>query len=334
MNTSPTRLSWNLITRNIERDEFLEKKIHHNIARLEKHLQGFPPDSVHLQVALERNPKKDCFTARLTLRVPSNILHSEKTTDDLIKSLNLAVDSLLHDLAAFKAVLTGQRYWKRQAGRDQSHFLKSAAFALQAQAAGTGPQTSQDVVRDLSQQHYRELLRHAQRDIRHEEEAGELPPGALQAHELVDEIGRRVLAEADERPSGMGWKVWFHHLVHEELKRRRYLLRGQRAEPAPAPAPAPGQQTAAQAAAPGSRAAEPDPLEEIVTQESTLELLQHDLRSWPRQEREVFELYYVEGLDPEEIAMVTSYPLNTVQETLASVQQKLRERFHQQKAAA
>jgi ribosomal subunit interface protein len=324
-------IPWNVITKNIDRDEFTEKKIREKVAKIAKHLEGFPKDSVHLHVALERNPKKDCFTARLTLRVPSNILHSEKTTDDLIKALNLAVDSLLHDLDAFKATLTDSRYWKRKERRDLSHYLKSAAFALEAQAAGTGPQNDEEVVRDLFQRHYRDLLHHARRELRHDEEAGEIPPGAIDAKEVLDEVSKRAAGKAKERPRGGNWMVWFYQLIHEELERRRYLLKSQ--EPPRREQPGSQPQGKEQVQPPREhREPEHDPLDDIVTQKDTLELLQHEMRTWPRPERELFELYYVEGFDLEEIAVVTGYPLKTVEKSLASVRQKLREWLHEQEA--
>jgi DNA-directed RNA polymerase specialized sigma24 family protein len=60
--------------------------------------------------------------------------------------------------------------------------------------------------------------------------------------------------------------------------------------------------------------------------------LEQDMRNWPRPEREVFELYYVEGLDPEEIAMVTDQPLKMVRENLESIQRRLRYEMLAQKA--
>ena len=54
------------------------------------------------------------------------------------------------------------------------------------------------------------------------------------------------------------------------------------------------------------------------------------MRSWPRPEREVFELYYVEGLEPDEIAMVTSQPVKAVRDNLASIQCRLREQMLEQ----
>ena len=57
------------------------------------------------------------------------------------------------------------------------------------------------------------------------------------------------------------------------------------------------------------------------------------MRNWPRPEREVFELYYVEGLDPEEIMMVTNQPLKSVRKNLESIQRRLRDEILAQKAA-
>lgn len=328
-----TEFSWNLITQNIQRDEFIEKKIHEKIAEIGRRLGGFPKDSVHLHVELERSAKQDGFTARLTLRVPSNILHSEKTADDLMKALDLAVDSVLHDLEAFKATLAGSRFWRHREYFDPSHYQKSAAFALQAEAGGTGPQNDEDVVRDLFQQHYSELLHHARRDLRNDEEAGEIPQGAIDAREVVDEVRKQAVAKAGEKQRWMNWMVWFYHLIHEELKRRRYVLKNQQPPTTEQPTTQPsGEQLQTPSAQ--AREHEPDPLDDLVIQKDTLDSLQHDIRTWPPFERAVFELYYVEGLAPEEIAAATSHPLQTVQQNLESVRQKLRQRLHQQEATA
>src|SRR5205085_9865053 len=77
-----TALPWNLVTKNLHGHELLRKKLHQKITKLEKHLEHFPPDTVHLQIVLERHPKKPLHSAALNLRVPSNILHSEKSSAD------------------------------------------------------------------------------------------------------------------------------------------------------------------------------------------------------------------------------------------------------------
>jgi len=74
------------------------------------------------------------------------------------------------------------------------------------------------------------------------------------------------------------------------------------------------------------------PPDEIVAAKDSITRLQQDLRNWPRPEREVFELYFVEGLEPEEIAMVTRQPLKSVRKTISSIQDRLREEMLAQEA--
>ncbi|MEY2439697.1 MAG: Sigma-70, region 4 [Verrucomicrobiota bacterium] len=62
--------------------------------------------------------------------------------------------------------------------------------------------------------------------------------------------------------------------------------------------------------------------------------LEQDIRNWPRDEREVFELYFVEGLEPEEIAMVMNQSREKIQEVLASIQQRMREQTLEKQAVA
>jgi hypothetical protein len=55
---------------------------------------------------------------------------------------------------------------------------------------------------------------------------------------------------------------------------------------------------------------------------------------WPRLAREIFEFYFFEGLEPEEIAMVIDQPLKIVRENIASIEQRVRERILRQEAFA
>jgi ribosomal subunit interface protein len=107
--TSLTTLPWNLVTKNLQVDELLRKKLRQKINKLEKHPKHFPPDTVHLLVVLERQPKKPLHAAALTLRVPSNILHSEKSAPDVIKAFDDAVVSArksdLRDSSSRKSAL-------------------------------------------------------------------------------------------------------------------------------------------------------------------------------------------------------------------------------------
>ena len=206
---------------------------------------------------------------------------------------------------------------------------------------------TKDVVRELFQRHYKELLRHARQHIGHDELAGEIPTNAIEAPDIVDEVARRAMTKAAERPKGMDSVIWFYHLIHEELKRQRRLLKQKKTQEVSIDEIKALPEDAEKAAGydalrpldiiqeeleppavrteglvPDPHAVSPD---ELASQKDVLAQLQEDMRNWPRPEREVFELYFVEGLEAEEIAMVTGRPLKTVRESIASIQQRLRE---------
>jgi len=349
------KLNWNVVTKNLHGHELLRKKLNEKIAKLEKHLKHFPPDTVHLHITLERHPKKEEYTAALTLRVPSNILQSTKSADDVIKAFDDAVKALLRELEALKADLRREPLWKRKARRKQLHEFNAEGFSPEPQGEGVGPQKYEDVVRDLFQQHYGELLRHARKHIRYDELAGDIPRNSLDARDIVDEVARQVITKA-QRPQGMNWIPWFYHLIHEELKRQRSIFKQKAAgeisidETKPMPEDAQKAEgydaeqpldiiedelapaiIRTEGLIPDSYATTPD---QIVALKDALRQIERNLPKWPRPEREVFDLYFYEGLEPEEIAMVIGQPLKAVRKHIASIQQRVRERILKPEAVA
>jgi RNA polymerase sigma factor (sigma-70 family) len=296
----------------------------------------FPPDAVHLQIVLEKHPRKDRYLASLTLRVPSDILHSEEAGRDLIGAFDAAVKSLLRKLKSYKSNLHGGKFWKRKERRAKLHALKATGFALEPQEEGKGPQTHKEVVRELFQQHYKEFLRHGRRHILQDELAGELPKDAVNARDVLNEVARRAEAEAEEGPKRGSWLAWFYRLIHQELKRQRRLLKQRRDVSVDKTETSRDDTKLTSESAPPDmfRDREEVPPVEIAARKDVVAQLEQDMRNWPRPEREVFELCYVEGFDPEEIAMVTHQPLKTVRENLESIQHRLRDEMLAQKDVA
>ena len=334
------RIPWNIVTKNLSPDDAripLEKKLQQKIAKFERDLAHFPPDAVHLQIVLEKHPRKDRYLASLTLRVPSDILHSEEAGRDLIGAFDDSVKSLLRKLKSYKSNLHGEKVWKRKERREKLHMLKACGFAFEPQDEGEGPQTHKDVVRELFQQHYKEFLRHARRHILQDELAGDLPKDTINARDVLNEVARRAEAKADKGPKRGSWLTWFYRLIHQELKRQRRLWKHKKRGDSSAGKTKTSREetkvTARQVPAADVIRDEVPPVE-IAARKDVVAQLEQDMRNWPRPEREVFELYYVEGLDPEEIAMVTSQPLKTVRENLESIQHRLRDEMLAQKAAA
>src|SRR5690242_12899927 len=129
-------LPWNIVIKNVSPNDAripLEKKIRQKIAKFERFLKHFPPDAVHLQIVLERHPRKDLYTASLTLRVPSDILHTQESGRDLVGAIDDAVKTLLRELETYKSDLRGEESWKRRERRQKLRQLKATGFATEPQ---------------------------------------------------------------------------------------------------------------------------------------------------------------------------------------------------------
>jgi ribosomal subunit interface protein len=339
-------LQWNLVTKNLHGHELLRKKLRQKITKLERHLKHFPPDAVHLHIALERHPKKEIHTAALTLRVPSNILRSEKSSPDVIKAFDDAVKALLRELESLKAELRRETFWKRRGRRAELRQLKAGGFAPEPQAEGTGPQNLTDVIRELLESHYPRLLRYVRRQLWHDVTGGDVPRDAIDARAVVDEAARRALVEPHKKPERMNFLLWLYVLARHELARRRKALRTQAEEVVPLETPRflpddlamvegydaeqPLDIIERQLEPPVAETKDllPDPQSEspdrVVERRDLLAELRRLASRWPKPEREVFELHFVEGFEPDEVAMIVAQPVAQVRETIASLQQKLR----------
>ena len=110
-------LKWNLVTKGMRPRAQLQAKLEEKIAKLETHLEHFPSDAVHLQVSLERHPKRDWFATALTLHLPSNTLESKKSGADPLPLFDRAIKALLREVAVLKSALRRESDWERVARR-------------------------------------------------------------------------------------------------------------------------------------------------------------------------------------------------------------------------
>ncbi len=196
-----TTIPWNFVTQNLVVDERLRKKLREKITQLQRYLKHFPPDAVHLNVALERHARRNLHTARLTLRLPSNILHSAKSAPDVITAFDLAVKALLRELEKLKAGLRHEADWKPKERREKlRREIKSGTFAPLPQPAGQGPQDPAGVVADFLRGHYRSLVRHARRQVQGRVLAGEIRPGAIDPRGIADDVVRLTLSGWKQKP--------------------------------------------------------------------------------------------------------------------------------------
>ena len=110
-------LKWNLVTKGMRPHAQLQTKLEQKIAKLEAHLEHFPPDAVHLQVNMERHPKRVWFATALTLRLPSNVLQCKKSGPDPLPAFDLASKALLREVTGLKSELRRESDYQTVARR-------------------------------------------------------------------------------------------------------------------------------------------------------------------------------------------------------------------------
>jgi len=343
-------IQWNIITRNIEVDQEFQGKLRLKIARLEKHLKGFSPERLYLQIRLEKHPSRQLYSTTLTLTSPADIFRAEKSAPDVLKAFDDALHALQRELEPLSSPRAHNHAGKHHETREHSPAAETASFAAEPEPRGAGPQNFQDIVRKFLRHHYHRLFHHARRDIRHDELTGNLPTGALDPRDIVDEVARQAEANANRKPEKVSWRVWIFHLLHEELRRQRRIFKQQQAHEIPTEKRASVVELKPEALQPLEQTVEkviepqviriedivPDPEaippDRFVEEKELLEELQEAIQTWPRPERELFDLYFVQGFEPEEIVQITGQPLKKVKDTFPIVQNRVREQMLEEEA--
>ena len=91
----------------------IEKEINHYIEKLQKRVQVFRPELVHLKGLVEQNSVREGFVVSLNLRLPSGQMASHEHGHSLIAVIKAAFDDLFQQLIKHKSLLSNLHYWRR-----------------------------------------------------------------------------------------------------------------------------------------------------------------------------------------------------------------------------
>jgi DNA-directed RNA polymerase specialized sigma24 family protein len=180
--------------------------------------------------------------------------------------------------------------------------------------------------------------------IHHYEETGELPPGSVDPRDIVDEVARQAEEKGKDRPPNLSWLVWLFHLMHQEIQRQRDLFEQKEAGEIPTEKPVKVPELSEKKLHPLERivqkAMEPRvirvedvvpgldlPPDDFVAQKERIEQMLPELPRWPWIEREVFELYYIEGFEPDEIAKAMDQPVDRIQKVVDLLRERVRKQL-------
>jgi len=305
----------------------IEKEINHQIEKIQKRLQVFRPELVHLKAVLDENPAREGILVSLNLRLPSGQLTAQEKAQNPTAAIKAAFDELMQQIGRHKEMLRSSHKWRRWRGGPQESPEPGVPFE-QTLAAVRPPTISADDIGSYVNANLPRLERFVDRELHFRRADEEIPEDALSTSEVVNEVIARALGDQD-RPEKLTLEPWLYHLtlqamnemtarlqelespVHLEASRRRQNVEA--SDEAALQFHQPDEGWTRESAIPDRRVSTP---EQAAYSDEVIALVQAALRGADRTDREAFLLYGIEGFSLDEIAAITGRHEEAVRESV------------------
>lgn len=324
------------ISYKISKTSDLEKLIQQQTEKLERYLQVFRPQLVHLKGVIEENSVRQGFLVALNLRLPSGQMTSQETSPTAITALKLAFDDIAEQVKKHKDLLRNQHSWPRRRGQ-RSAVIETVPFE-DTVAAVKPEQVSANDISEYINVNFPRLRRFIERELRYREDQDQLLAGSVMVEDVVNEAIANALSDGYEKPERMKLEPWIHRLAaqaidhlssngHDEgnipLERSRGEQNVRGTDEALLQFHQPDEKLFEESVIADPAANNP---EELAARRELIGQIETTLRDAGRNEREAFIFYTIEGFTLDEIADITNH---TVEEVRAAI---TRAREHLQRA--
>ncbi|MFZ3266308.1 MAG: HPF/RaiA family ribosome-associated protein [Terriglobales bacterium] len=311
----------------VQKTPDIEKEVSHQIEKIQKRLQVFRPELVHLKAVLEQNSAREGTEVSLNLRLPSGQLTADKKASSPTAAIKTAFDDLMQQINRHKEVLRSSHRWRRWRGGPQESPEPGVPFE-QTLASVHAPTISPDDIGSYVNANLGRLERFVERELYFRQSEEEQPDGRLATPEVVNEVIARALGDHD-RPEKMALEPWLYRLALEaigEMTARLHELESPvRLEDSRRPQNVQASDESAlqfhqadegwtrESAIADRRVVSP---EQTTYSDEMVTLVQVALEGVDRTDREAFLLYGIEGFSLNEIASITGRHLEAVRESV------------------
>ena len=317
----------------------VEKDVQYQIEKLEKRLQVFRPDLVHLKGMVEDVSPREGTSVSLNLRLPSGQMAVNKKAPTPEAAIRTAFEDLLQQLNKHKEILRASHKWQR--GRRGNATRQTAPLSEvpfeQTLAAVFPPTISSDDVRSYVNANLARLDRFVEREIYFREAQETIAPDSVSKEEVIDEAIAAALADGQDKPERLALEPWLYrqalraldelsrpdesngNAVHLEDSARRPNVKG--SDEAELQFHQPDESITGETVIPDSRVSTP---EQIMASDELLRLIATSLRDLGSGPREAFILHAMEGFSVEEIVAITGHPAERVLTFVSAARDHLR----------
>ena len=306
----------------------IEKEISHQIEKIQKRLQVFRPELVHLKAVIDQNSARGGTLISLNLRLPSGQLAAQAKAPSPTAAIKAAFDELIQQIGRHKELLRSSHKWRRWRGGPKESPEPGVPFE-QTLAVVLPSTISADDIGSYVNANLSRLERFVDRELYFRRADEEILEDSLSTPEVVNEVIARALGDHD-RPEKLSLEPWLYHValqamnemtkrlhelespIHLEASRRR-----QNVEASDEPGlqfHQPDEGWTRESAIPDRRVSTP---EQAAYSDEVIALVQAALRGANRIDREAFLLYGIEGFSLSEIAAITGRHVEAVRESVS-----------------
>jgi RNA polymerase sigma factor (sigma-70 family) len=315
----------------------VEKDIQHQIDKLQKRLQVFRPDLIHLKGTVEELSPREGTSVSLNLRLPSGQMAVQAKASTAAAAVKSAFEDLLQQVNKHKELLRSTHKWPRR--RNEASERHNASVPFEQTLAAVFPATvSADDVRSYVNVNLSRLERFVEREIYFRETSDQVAPESISKEEVIDETIAAALDESQEKPERLALEPWLYRLALNALDqlsrpegtngsavRLEESARKQNVRASDEPELQfyqPDEAITEETIIADDRVATP---EQIVGSDEMMHLIASALLDVTPAQREAFILHAVEGFGVDEISAITGVPPESVLSSIAAARDHLRQ---------
>ncbi len=307
----------------------VEREFQRHIEKLQKRLQVFRPELIHLHGIVEKGSARGDISVALNLRLPSGQMATQRAEATAVAAVKESFADLFKQLSRHKDLLRGGRHHRGRHGNGEA---ESPAESEDAPIAGSA-EIHAYVNAGLGR-----LERYIERELRYRVTNGQLEPDQVTAEEVVDEVVASALSKGEHRPENLTLERWLYRLailsiralgagsseppaaVHlEDSARRRNVLASDEPE---LQFHQPDEMLLTESVIADTRIETP---EEIASSDELVARVEKALLSAPLEDREAFILFAVENFTLEEVAAITARSDEQVRASLHAAREHLKQ---------
>ena len=195
----------------------LEKQVKHQLEKLNKYLQVFRPELIHIKGIVEESSAREGFVVSLNLRLPSGQMAAQEKSPVAATAIKAAFDALTEQLKRHKQVLRSKHKWMRHRTTDR-RAAEIASFENTVAVVRPAAVSSVDIASYIDVSLPR-LEGFVERQIAYRESLGELSPDQVAPEDVVAEAIATALSDELEKPERIKIEPWLYRLASEAIDR-------------------------------------------------------------------------------------------------------------------